>query len=426
MKSISNSSRKFFFTGEPPAMPGLFRFRPDKPLFSREIAGLENAKQRPQKARGFLAHFGARAVLQEIFIQADIRFDGNRPWDIQVHNDRLYRRVLAEGTLGFGEAYMDGWWDCEAIDEMCFRAISSKIDERFASSFRVIAAAAISAVANLQTKHRSRLVGQRHYDLGNDIFEAMLDPFMQYSCGYFQHTDNLAEAQIAKLDLICRKLGLRPGMRVLDVGCGWGGLARYMAQKHGCGVVGITISREQQALARESCRGLPVDIRLQDYRDVSGSFDRVVSVGMLEHVGCKNYRNYMEAVFRCLKDKGLFLCQTIGRNQSSFHVDPWIMKYIFPNSMLPSASQVARAAEGLFVPEDVHNFGASYDRTLLAWENRFRSSWPRFESRYGERFHRMWRFYLLSCAGAFRARSIQLFQFVFSKGQLVNGYQSSR
>jgi len=364
----------------------------------------------------------ARNSLGKILSFADIRADGSRPWDLRVHDDRFYARVLANGTLGLGESYMDGWWDCDALDEMCCRATRARLEERFSLSFQTVISLAASVLFNLQSKHRSRHVGKRHYDLGNDFFEAMLDPWMQYSCAYFRDTTDLVEAQKLKMDLICRKLGLKAGMRLLDIGCGWGGLAKYAARHHACQVVGITISREQHAYAQAACRGLPVEIRLQDYRDVSEPFDRIVSVGMMEHVGYKNYRAYLESAWRCLKDGGLFLCQTIGGEKSITRTDPWINRYIFPNSMLPSASQVARAAEGLFVLEDAHNFGPDYDRTLLAWEKNIHGAWTRFADHYGERFLRMWRFYLLTCAGAFRARSIHLFQFLLSKGGVEGGY----
>jgi len=364
--------------------------------------------------------------LQAILACADISVGGNRPWDLRVHNDRFYARVLAEGTLGLGESYMDGWWDCEALDEMCCRALLARVDERILLNLPTLVSIATSILLNLQSPHRARVVGEQHYDLGNEFFEAMLDPEMQYSCAYFRGTTDLAEAQKRKLDLICRKLGLHSGMRLLDIGCGWGGLAKHAARHHGCQVVGITISREQRAYAEAACRGLPVEIRLQDYRDIAETFDRIVSVGMLEHVGYKNYRAYLETACRCLRDKGLFLCQTIGGVQSMTHCEPWISRYIFPNSMLPSVAQVARAAEGVFVLEDVHNFGADYDRTLMAWERNFRASWPALACRYGERFRRMWQYYLLVCAGAFRARSLQLFQFLFSKGGCEGGCVAAR
>lgn len=389
--------------------------------------GHTHAKEAVKGGAGRLRQASAaRIVLQDLLASADILTNGRRPWDIQVHDDRFYGRVLAGGSLGLGESYMDGWWDCGALDEMCFRAIRANLEEKIPLNARTVFSIAAPVIFNLQTKRRARRVARQHYDLGNDFFEAMLDPAMQYSCAWFHGVTSLADAQKLKMDLICHKLRLKPGMRLLDIGCGWGGLARYAARRYGCRSVGITLSKEQQAYGAAACRGLPVEIRVQDYRDIGESFDRIVSVGMMEHVGHKNYRHYMEAACRCLKDDGLFLCQTIGGVRSTSHTDPWIARYIFPNSMLPSASQVTHAAEGLFVLEDVHNFGAYYDRTLLAWEENFRASWHRFRDRYGDRFERMWRFYLLSCAGTFRARSIQLYQFLFSKSGIIGGYIRSQ
>jgi cyclopropane-fatty-acyl-phospholipid synthase len=358
----------------------------------------------------------AQATLQDLFASADIQLQGGRPWDIRVNDARFFRAVLAGGTLGFGESYMDGWWDCNALDEMCCRAIRARLEERVPVNLHTAVAIASSFLFNLQTRRRSRLVGKRHYDVGNDLFESMLDPSMQYSCAWFRDTDDLGQAQTEKMDLLCRKLGLEKGMSLLDIGCGWGGLAKHAAEHYGCRVVGITISEEQRRYGAEASRGLPVEIRLQDYREISEKFDRVVSVGMLEHVGPKNYRDYMKKVFQTLRQGGVFVCQAIAANQSSLYADPWVARYIFPNSMLPSAAQVTKAAEKLLVLEDVQNLGGDYEKTLKAWESNFRRSWDRFESRYGERFYRMWRFYLLGCAGAFRARGLQLFQFVFSKG----------
>jgi cyclopropane-fatty-acyl-phospholipid synthase len=365
--------------------------------------------------------FRAQDVMTNLLAAADIRINGDRPWDIQVHDRRFFSRVVASGTLGFGESYMDGWWDCDKLDEMCCRAIASGLDKRFEFKLPNVWAFLTALLVNRQTSRRSQKVGRVHYDLSNDFFEAMLDPNMQYSCALFAEDDDLASAQLRKLDWICERLRLRPGLCLLDIGCGWGGLARHAALRCGCHVVGITISQEQFHYAQRWCHGLDVEIQLRDYREVTGRFDRVVSVGMIEHVGYKNYRTYMQAVARSLGDNGLFLCQGICGNFSRIHTDPWIERYIFPNSMLPSLARLTRAAEGVFTVEGVRNIGPNYDPTLLAWEENFRLAWPRFADRYGERFRRMWRFYLLSCAGAFRARSLQVFSILFSKEGIAIG-----
>ena len=366
----------------------------------------------------------AQKILTDLLAAADIHVDGARPWDIQVHDPRFFGRVLGSGTLGFGESYMDGWWDCRALDEMCDRAFRAQLDQRFAFRLSDLWALLTASLVNRQTRHRAKEVGRVHYDLSNDFFEAMLDPHMQYSCALFAEGDDLAAAQARKIEWICQRLRLRPGLRLLDIGCGWGGLARYAAQHYGCHVVGITISREQCQYAQQWCRGLDVQIQLRDYREVTGEFDRVVSVGMVEHVGPRNYRAYFDAVARSLGEDGLFLCQAICGNISTFQIDPWIERYIFPNSLLPSAARLARAAEGVFILEDVRNIGSNYDRTLLAWEENFRRSWSGFADCYGERFFRMWRFYLLSCAGAFRARSLQVYSMLFSKEEAPPSNQS--
>lgn len=279
---------------------------------------------------------------------------------------------------------------------------------------------------NLQAVSRAFQVGEKHYDTGNDLFVAMLGPSMTYSCGYFKDTENLDEAEDAKLDLICRKLNLQPGQKVLDIGCGWGSFARHAAKNYGVKVVGVTVSKEQKKLAEELCAGLDVEFRLQDYREVNDKFDHIVSIGMIEHVGSKNYRTYMEVARKCLKDNGLFLLHTIGSLKSGSNTDPWIEKYIFPNGSLPSLKQLTTAVEGLFVIEDVHNFGAYYDKTLMAWHKNFINAWPELKNNYDERFYRMWHYYLLCCAGAFRARSIQLWQLALSPKGVPGVYKSIR
>jgi cyclopropane-fatty-acyl-phospholipid synthase len=369
---------------------------------------------------------GAEAAVRRLLARAEIELNGSRPWDIQVHNPDLYRRVLAHGSVGLGEAYMDGWWDAEQLDEFFCRVMRARIDTKVREDLPTLLSAAKASLLNLQNRKRSKTVAEQHYDLGNDFYQAMLDPRMQYTCAYYQGTDDLNVAQEKKLDLMCKKLRLRPGERVLELGCGFGGFAKFAAERYGCRVTAYNISAEQVAYARDACKGLPVEIMHADYREARGTYDKVASIGMCEHVGYKNYRTLMEVVHRSLPDGGLFLLHTIGTNVSVTRSDPWFMKYIFPNSMLPSPPQLTNAAESLFVLEDWHNFGTHYDKTLLAWHRNFLAHWPQFAERYGERFKRMWEYYLLSFAGAFRARSTQLWQVVLSKNGIRGGYESVR
>lgn len=363
--------------------------------------------------------------LQTLLSDADVRIGGGRAWDLQLNDPRVASRLLARGSLGLGESYMDGWWDAASLDGFLFHLLDARLDQR-THSLAEIWDGLRAHLLNLQKGHRAFEVGERHYDLGNDLYRAMLGKRLVYSCGYWREADNLDDAQEAKLDLICRKLGLRPGMRVLDIGCGWGEALKYAAERYGVSGVGITISREQAAFARELCAGLPVEIRVQDYREVEEPFDRILSVGMFEHVGVKNYRTYFEVARRCLSDEGLFLLHTIGGNQSVTHTDPWIGRYIFPNSMLPSAAQIATAVEDVFVIEDWHNFGTDYDRTLQAWRANIESAWDSLPARYDERFRRMWRYYLAASMAAFRARRIQLWQLVLSPRGVRGGYVAPR
>lgn len=367
-----------------------------------------------------------KKIVQDILTQADIVIDGSRAWDIQVRNERLYPRVLGEGALGLGESYMDGWWECEKLDEFFCRLIPLRPEDSIRRNWKAFAHVLGAALTNRAGRSRAFQIGERHYDLGNELYRNMLDRRMVYSCAYWKDTRNLNDAQEAKLDLICRKLGLRPGDRVLDIGCGWGGFPAYAAARYGVSVVGITVSKEQAELGREFCKGLPIEIRLHDYRDVREQFDHIVSVGMFEHVGYKNYGTYMKTVHDCLKDGGLFLLHTIGAQQTTIANDPWFDKYIFPNSLLPSIKQIGAAVERLFVMEDWHNFGADYDATLMEWFRNFDSGWNGRGREQDERFYRMWKYYLLSCAGAFRSRYIQVWQIVLSKNGVPGGYRSVR
>jgi len=365
------------------------------------------------------------SFITELLKKADIKINGSRPWDIQVHDNALYLRVLTHGSLGLGEAYMDGWWDCEQLDEFIYRIRRHELQKYIHVDFAMAWSYIRGRLSNFQ-KTRAFEVGQRHYDIGNDLYEVMLDKRMTYSCGYWKDAQTLDDAQEAKLDLICRKISLDAGQNILDVGSGWGSFLKFAAERYGVEGLGVTVSKEQAAYANEMRHGLPIETRLQDYLTLEGKFDHVVSVGMFEHVGYKNYRTYMQKIHTLLKDDGYFLLHTIGGNKSASSGDAWSEKHIFPNGMLPSIKQIGAAVEGLFVMEDWHNFGADYDKTLLAWFKNFDAGWDSLKGSYDERFYRMWKFYLLAFAGSFRSRHFQLWQVVLSKNGTRNGYTSIR
>ncbi|TZF89808.1 cyclopropane fatty acyl phospholipid synthase [Cognatilysobacter lacus] len=396
-----------------------------RPLQEGTLASPADSLTRVSRPSGRVDSAPGRATVARLLASAGVELDGNRPSDPRVHDPSVYPRWLSEGALALGETYTDGAWDCEALDDMLARLLGAGLD-RTVIGWSERWDALRARLLNPQAGRRALAVGERHYDLGNDLYRAMLGKRLIYSCAYWRDATDLDAAQVAKLDLIARKLQLAPGMRVLDIGCGWGEALRYFAEHFGVNGVGLTISREQAAFARDLCHGLPIEIRVQDYRDVRGEFDRVFSVGMFEHVGVRNYRAYFETVHRCLPRHGLSLLHTIGTRLSTDRTDPWIARYIFPNSMLPSAAQIAQASEGLFVLEDCHNFGADYDRTLRAWRDNIERAWDDLPARYDRRFRRMWRYYLHASMGAFRSRQAQLWQFVLSSDGVPGGYVSAR
>lgn len=368
----------------------------------------------------------AQRRVEALLERADIKIGGDRSWDVTVHNQAVFGAVLRHGSLGLGEAYVAGWWDTEALDQCFVRLLRAGLEQHIKRNPALIYTNVMNLLTNRQRVSRAFEIGERHYDIGNDVYRAMLDDRLTYTCGYWRGANTLLEAQEAKLDFVCRKLGLQKGMTVLDIGCGWGSFAKFAAEKYGVRVTGITVSKQQVELGTKLCQGLPVDIRLQDYRDVSGTFDRVVSLGMFEHVGYKNYRTYMEISRRLLKPDGIFLLHTIGSNVSRISGDPWIDAYIFPAGVLPSIAQIGRAIEDVFVMEDWHSFGADYDKTLMAWFENFHAAWPQLKNKYNKRFYRMWKYYLLTCAASFRVRRIQLWQIILSPRGIPGGYTSVR
>lgn len=356
---------------------------------------------------------GAERKIRSLLAEAGITVNGSEPYDIQVHDQRAFSRVATYGRLGAGESYTVGWWDCSRLDEAvsrlaCIRSPLASVGHR------VLAIAALSGMLrNLQTRRASQRNASSIYDVSNDLYEAMLGRTMAYTCGYWSQARTLDEAQDAKHDLICRKLDFKPGMRLLDIGCGWGGLLAHAREHYGVIATGITLARAQAEYV--ASRWPDIEVMVCDYRDLAGRvFDRVTSVGVIEHVGYKNYRTFFRRVREVLAHDGMYLLQTIGANRRVHSVDPWMRRYIFPGGQLPSMTWLTQALESVFTLEDWHPFGADYDKTLLAWHQNFLEAWSRLQHRYDDRVRRMWEYYLLTCAGMFRARQLNLWQLVLA------------
>lgn len=371
-------------------------------------------------------------ITDKILTPAGIEINGPNPWDPQVHDIRIYSRLRKGRSLALGEAYMDNWWDCSALEEFFYRIITHtiKIQQSFSGrpgGFKENAFYRfLPRLFNQQSLNRSKVVARDHYDVGNDLYELMLGKDMQYTCAYWQDAKTLDEAQYNKLDLICRKLKLQSGMKVLELGGGFGGLARFMAEKYGCSVTVYNIARQQINYARQFTKGLKVKIIEKDYRLAEGLYDRVAAIGLCEHVGYKNYGNLMKTAYRCLKDKGLFIIHTNGSNDTVTYYEPWMAKYIFPNSMMPSAVQLTKAFDNLFMLEDWHVLSGNYYKTLMAWYDNFKKNWDQIKDKYGDRFFRKWSYYLLFSAASHRARGAQLWHLVLSKNAMGTAYKSER
>ncbi|WP_062309856.1 cyclopropane fatty acyl phospholipid synthase [Polynucleobacter sinensis] len=367
-------------------------------------------------------------IIQEIFNSVGIVINGSNPWDIQILNERAFNLILSKWSLGLGEGYMRGYWDCLDLEGFLYRLLKHDHNEKIRgfANFNLLYEVMRAKLLNLQSKSRAFMVGQHHYDVGQDVFAAMLDKEMMYSCAYWEHAHDLDKAQLDKMELICRKLQLKAGESLLEIGCGWGGFARYAAQNYGVRVLGVTISQEQYRIAKQKCGGENVEILLSDYRDLEGQFDKIVSIGMFEHVGEKNYQKYFSVASRLLADNGIFLLHTIGSDVTTLRTDPWIEKYIFPNGKIPSIGEIGIASEGHFIVEDLQNIGLDYEKTLLAWHQKFISSWPSLSYKYDSVFYRMWIYYLLGCAAYFKSRQGQLWQLVFTKRNFSGVYRSIR
>jgi cyclopropane-fatty-acyl-phospholipid synthase len=357
---------------------------------------------------------------------AGVTINGPDPWDLQIRHPQFWNRLFALGSLGLGEAYMDGWWEVGDMAEFFNRVLRADLNHKLKLTPNLVWQVAQAKLLNMQTIARSRRVAKMHYN-ETDAYRASLDVRMTGSCGYWpEGVNDLDAAQEAKLDLVCRKIGLKPGQLVWDIGCGWGAFMGFAAEKYGAQCVGVTVSPDQAAYGRERYKHLPIEFQVKDYRQFDGRADHVVSMGMFEHVGHKNYRAYFEKARKVIKDDGLFMMHTVGARKSSETIEPWLEKYIFPGGVIPSMAQIGAAIDGLWSVIDVHNIGPHYDRTLLAWYENFEKKWPRLNTPEAERFYRMWTYYLLCCAGGFRARVLQVWQFVLSPTGVPDGYVFQR
>lgn len=363
----------------------------------------------------------AEIFVRDLLAKAGVTVNGRQPWDLQVRDPRFYGRVLRDGSIGFGESFMEGWLDCERVDAMADRAYRAELTEQIEAKTALFEAFK-ARINPFGSRSRSFEIGEWHYDTGNDLFEIMLDKYMMYSCGYWQRADTLEGAQRDKLELICRKLQLEPGQRVLDIGCGFGGFARYAAEHYGVSVTGITVSKRQAQLGTRLAAGLPVELLYVDYRDVDATFDRVVSIGMFEHVGRRHHREFFAACDRCLKPSGILLLHTVGYLKEQ-PINPWYDKYIMPGVEFPTVANIIDSTGPNLALEDFHTWeGAHYDKTLMAWFERFHAGWDQLKHHYDETFYRMWKLYLQGCAGGFRAEKMRVWQLVFSKGGIPGGY----
>lgn len=373
-----------------------------------------------------------RDLFSSYLQDAGVSINGHQPFDIRINDDRMFKQLKFNPPLAAGESYMKGQWDCERLDELFYKICRNNLDSKLYDKWHVRLFGLVSAFINLQSYARSKEVAEKHYNLGNDFYRDMLGQSMAYTCAYWKNAKDLDQAQYNKFDLVCRKINLQPTDRVLELGCGWGSMAKYMAENYGCSVVAVNISTEQVRYARQICNDMAVEVCLADYREdqiynpSKIPFNKIVSVGLCEHIGHRNYREFIEIVRRNITDDGLFLLHTIGKNDSTNYVDPWINKYIFPNGILPSIKLLGGSFENLFVLEDLHNFGSDYDKTLMAWHANFIQNWDKNKVDHDHAFYRLWNYYLLSCAGAFRARAMQLWQMVLSPKGILGGYTSIR
>lgn len=336
---------------------------------------------------------------------------------VHLRSRRVLARLFADPEMAFGEAYMDGdWWPGEGGLQAVFHLYFVNANNFGSNRLMDLARRVFRGVSEMNTRGRSERNVHHHYDIDNELFQRFLDENMQYSCAYFAREDmSLDEAQRAKMAHIGRKLRLEPGDRVLDIGCGWGGMALFLAREYAVEVVGLTLSDDQYTHARKWAESLGLSHRVtflkEDYREHQGAYDAIVSVGMFEHVGRPQYQIFFDQVSRLLKPEGRSLIHSIARNG----VPPknsrtWIQKYIFPGGYIPSLSDIAPCVENTGMSlSDLEVWRLHYARTLASWNERFQANRDEFRERLGERFCRMWEFYLLGCEAIFRYGELVVF-----------------
>ena len=347
------------------------------------------------------------------------------PLSVQPISDEVLAIGKRGGLFGLGEAYVDGKFESQDLEGLLLAFAESPHAKRASWTGAMWRLFLEGALKNTQVGARAFEVARHHYDLGNDLFRVMLDPSMSYTSGLFEgETTTLAAAQEAKLRRLCQKLRLAPGMRVLDIGCGWGNFALFAASHYGVEVTGLTVSEEQLRYIEGVKGQLPIDILLCDYNKFNPGkpFDRIVSIEMIEAVGKKNLNGYFASVSRSLKPGGRFALQAICGDTFNRYSQPalnqfilWLMKNIFPNGYIPNLEELIRPARGEFVLESLSELPGSYERTLRAWNDNFNAGFSDLAAKYSPRFKRMWNFYLLGCAAMFVSRLVQVHHLVFIK-----------
>jgi cyclopropane-fatty-acyl-phospholipid synthase len=371
----------------------------------------------------------AEKGLKLLLAGADIEVGRSPSAEIIVHDDSFYRDVLTTGSLGLGDSYIDGKWDCEKIDELIYKILTLGIHQKLAPVYNIAGEIKRRAL-NLQSRERAKQVIEEHYDLPSEFYASFLDPYFQYTCARFEGTADLDKAQEIKMGNICKKLGLKAGDKVMDIGGGWGGLAHFMASNCGVEPTVVTLSKTQAEHIKRT-RGDEIKVQLCDYRDIpdelNGRFDAVTAVGILEHIGHQNYADFMGAVDRVLKPSGKLLIHTLYTPQSRPVSNAWLHKHIFPNGELAPREMIEENLSSDFEPADGPNGEKSteepafeditpnYFPTLHTWKDRLTESQKAGKINLSEREFRKWIYYFMSCAGAIKAGHMRVGQFLYGK-----------